>query len=105
MAYILNDPAIFDSRQLNPFDVYYLNVAENVFVKDFLAIRWATSKGLTTKYFTYAAAQKGKLDALKYLHEKGVTWDESTCVGAASNGHPPASCRLIALIASDLRPV
>ena len=78
---------------MKPFDVYYLSA--NIFVKDFLPIRWATSKGLATKYFTQEAARKGQLDALKYLHEKGVPWNKRTTEKAAENGHPPASCRLI----------
>ena len=92
MAYILNDPTIF-GLQLNSFDVYYLNV--NAFSKDFLPIRWAVSRGLANIYFTHTAAQFGNLEALKYLHEKGVPWDYRTCTEAAKNGHPPASCRLI----------
>ena len=70
MSYILNDPAIFGIEYLNPFYIHYLST--DVFAKDYLPIRWATSKGLATKYFTQEAVEYGSLEALKYLHEKGV---------------------------------
>ena len=122
MAYILNDPTIFGIEPLNSSDVYYLSVTHVAFSNKFLPVRWATSKGLANKYFTHTAAQFGNLEALKYLHGKGVPWNVWTCReaaanshldcliythengcpwniwtcnAAATNGHPPASCRLI----------
>ena len=34
-----------------------------------------------------AAARRGHLERLKYLHENGCPWDESTCEAAAEGGH------------------
>ena len=34
-----------------------------------------------------AAAEGGQLECLKYLHENGCAWDESTCEAAAEGGH------------------
>ena len=33
------------------------------------------------------AAMNGRLDCLRYTHEKGCPWDEGTCAYAAENGH------------------
>ena len=33
------------------------------------------------------AAANGHLDVLKYLHENGCPWDERTCASAAANGY------------------
>ena len=107
---------------MNPFGGYYLSVGHVAFGNKFLPVRWATSKDLANIYFAYEAAENGHLEALKYLHEKGVPWNdrvceeaakngyldilkylhengckwnEFACNAAAFNGHPPASCRLI----------
>ena len=123
MAYILNDPTIF-GMQLNAFSVYYLSVGNEIFKSHSVspAIRWAKSKRLVGPRFIQEAAnghlgalkylhekgilwndrvceeaaKNGRLDILKYLHENGCRWYWRTCAAAAANGHPPASCRLIA---------
>ena len=92
MVYILNNPAIF-GLQLNVLDIYRLSI--DIFEKDFLGVRWATSKDLVDETYTKYAAKVGSLDCLTYLHENGCSWTELTCSAAAENGHPPASCRLI----------
>ena len=93
MAYILNDPTIF-GLQLNVLDVYRLTT--DIFQQDFLAIRWIGSKGLLDEAHSQYAASIGNLECLQYLHKEDCPWDWRTCWKAAANGHPPASCRLIA---------
>ena len=94
MAYILNEPSLFDlTRELrgpagedsDTFDVYRLSV--NIFEGNFLAVRWALSKDISYRNYTQDAASVGNIDCLRYLRSKGVSWDWRTCNQAASNGH------------------
>ena len=103
MAYILNDPSIFNievepkHKPLSPylsisliltvFDVYRLSVQDAIYTKDFMAIRWAAPKRLLDHTDVEYAAKIGNLEILKYLHEQGYPWNRLTCTVAAGYGH------------------
>ena len=51
-------------------------------------ISWALEKCSEAKErFCSKMAEKGNLELLKVLHEKGCPWNEDTCRCAAENGH------------------
>ena len=83
MSYILHDPSIF-GISLTPFDVHCLSV--EAFADNFLPVRWAICKGIST-VFVYQAAEVGNIKCLEYLKSQIYEWNESTCDAAASNGH------------------
>lgn len=66
MAYILNDPTIFDT--------YMLFVAHN----NCIAVKQIIHKSPNPVELTRDAAGYGNLPLLKVLHENGCPWDEST---------------------------
>ena len=93
MAYILNDPSIFNievelkhmykislsahlsiSLILNVLDIYRLSVQDAIYTKDFLAIRWAASKGLLDHTDVEYAAKVRNLKVLNYLKEQDYLW-------------------------------
>ena len=40
-----------------------------------------------TKKHVTTAAKNGHLEVLKWAHDNGCSWDETTCHAAAENGH------------------
>jgi hypothetical protein len=52
------------------------------------ALAWLHSRGCPWDRFTsYFAAAGGHLEVLRYAHGQGCPWDSDTCSGAARGGH------------------
>ena len=107
---VTDHPDIFDTHvvtKLNDNDVkffYNVNTESRAAIKrsgmrladafkigDFdttSTLSWALEKCSEKKErFCWRMAEKGNLELLKVLHEKGCPWDQDTCFCAAENGH------------------